>query len=137
MVLAGEARCKSANKECIFNNLIGIFRNGLKFANESAWGINVPGDSQRERSMHRGIELLSGGGEMVDKDRAKGAINEIAGRARRQVGEWTGDADTQIEGLAQEVKGKAQKTWGGVKGAVRAARDEVRKEQDRSNAEGH
>jgi uncharacterized protein YjbJ (UPF0337 family) len=86
--------------------------------------------------MHGGIELLSGWGEMVDKDRAKGTMNEIAGRARRQAGEWTGDTDAQIKGLAQEVKGKAQKTLGGVKGAVRAARDEARKQQDRSNAKG-
>lgn len=86
--------------------------------------------------MHGGIEFLSGWGEMVDKDRAKGTMNEIAGRAKRQVGEWTGDTGARIESHGQEVKGKAQKTWGGVKGAVRAARGEVRKEQDRSNAEG-
>jgi uncharacterized protein YjbJ (UPF0337 family) len=65
---------------------------------------------------------------MVDRDRVKGAINEMAGRAKRQVGEWTGDTDAQIEGLAQEVKGKAQKTWGGVKDEVRAARDQMRRE---------
>jgi len=85
--------------------------------------------------MHRGLELVSRGGELVDKDRVEGTINEIAGRARRQVGEWTGDTDAQIEGLAQEVKGKAQKTWGDVKDAVHAARDEVREEQERNDAE--
>lgn len=79
--------------------------------------------------MHGGRELVFGGQGMVDNDRLKGAINEMAGRAKRQVGEWTGDTDAQIEGLAQEVKGKAQKTWGGVKDAVRAARDQVRREQ--------
>jgi len=75
---------------------------------------------------------------MVDKDRAKGTMNEIAGRAKRQVGEWTGDRDTQTEGLAQKVKGNAQETetWGDVKGRVPVARDEVRKEQDRSHAKG-
>jgi uncharacterized protein YjbJ (UPF0337 family) len=86
--------------------------------------------------MHAGIEFLSGWGEMVDKDRAKGTMNETAGRVKRQVGEWTGHTDAQMEGLVQEMKGNAQKTWGGVKGTVRAARDEVRKEQDRSNLKG-
>jgi uncharacterized protein YjbJ (UPF0337 family) len=86
--------------------------------------------------MHAGIEFLSGWGEMVDKDRAKGTMNEVAGRVKRQVGGWTGDTDTRIEGPAQEVKGEAQKTWGGVKGTARVARDEVRKEQDRSNLKG-
>lgn len=71
--------------------------------------------------MHGGRELVFEGDNPMDKDRVKGAINEIAGRAKRQVGEWTGDTDAQMEGLAQEVKGKAQKTWGGVKDAVRSA----------------
>lgn len=84
--------------------------------------------------MHGGKELVFGGQEMVDTDRVKGAVNEIAGRARRQVGEWTGDTDAQIEGLAQEVKGKAQKTWGGVKDAVRSARDQARREQTKTKA---
>jgi uncharacterized protein YjbJ (UPF0337 family) len=87
--------------------------------------------------MHGGIELVPEEREIVDKDRVKGTINEIAGRAKRQVGEWTGDTDAQIEGLAQEVKGRAQKTWGGVKDAVRAARDEAPEAQDKSNAAGH
>ena len=86
--------------------------------------------------MHAGIEFLSGWGEMVDKDRAKETMNEIAGRTKRQVGGWTGDTGARIESHGQEVEGKTQKTWGGVKGTVRAARDEVRKEQDRSNAKG-
>ncbi|MDR3772429.1 MAG: CsbD family protein [Terracidiphilus sp.] len=84
--------------------------------------------------MHGGRELVFGGQEPVDKDRLKGAINEIAGRAKRQVGEWTGDSDAQIEGLAQEVKGKAQKAWGGVKEAVRAARNEARRAKEKTFA---
>jgi uncharacterized protein YjbJ (UPF0337 family) len=33
----------------------------------------------------------------------------------------------QMERLTQEVKGKAQKTWGDVKDAVRDARNEVKR----------
>lgn len=49
------------------------------------------------------------------------------GGVRRDLGEWTGDTNMQMEGLTQEVKGKAQKTWGDVKDAVRDARNEVKR----------
>jgi len=61
----------------------------------------------------------------MDKDRVKGAVNDAAGRAKRQVGEWTGDTKTQAEGAAQQVKGKAQKAWGNVKDAARDASDKM------------
>jgi len=77
--------------------------------------------------MHGGRELVLDPGEAVDRDRVNGTINEIAGRAKRQVAEWTGDKDKEIEGLAQELKGKAQKAWGSAKGAVRAAQNEAKK----------
>jgi uncharacterized protein YjbJ (UPF0337 family) len=57
----------------------------------------------------------------MDKDRVKGAINDAAGRAKRQVGEWTGDTKTQVEGAAQQIKGKTQKVVGQVKDAARDA----------------
>ncbi|MGP8270174.1 MAG: CsbD family protein [Terracidiphilus sp.] len=45
----------------------------------------------------------------MDKDRVKVTIDDSVGRAKRQVGEWTGDTKTQAEGAAQQVKGKAEK----------------------------
>jgi uncharacterized protein YjbJ (UPF0337 family) len=57
----------------------------------------------------------------MDKDKVKGAVNDTAGRVKRQVGEWTGDTNAQVEGAAQQVKGKAQKAWGNVKDAARDA----------------
>jgi uncharacterized protein YjbJ (UPF0337 family) len=54
----------------------------------------------------------------MDKDRVKGTIDDAAGRAKRQVGEWTGDAGMQAEGAAQQVKGKVEKAWGNVKDAA-------------------
>jgi uncharacterized protein YjbJ (UPF0337 family) len=62
----------------------------------------------------------------MDKDRVKGAINDAAGRAKRQVGEWTGNTDAQVEGTAQQAKGKAQKAWGTVKDAARDASDKMK-----------
>jgi len=67
---------------------------------------------------------------MMDKDRVKGTIDDVAGRAKRQVGEWTGDTNAQVEGAAQQVKGKAEKAWGNVKDEVRDANRESEKERD-------
>lgn len=57
----------------------------------------------------------------MDKDRVKGTVDDAVGRAKRQVGEWTGDTEQQAEGTAQQVKGKAEKAWGTVKDAVKDA----------------
>jgi uncharacterized protein YjbJ (UPF0337 family) len=71
----------------------------------------VPNYNQQRIQIH-------GGGKM-DKDRIKGAVDDTAGRVKRQVGEWTGDTKTQAEGAAQQVKGKAEKAWGNLKDAAR------------------
>src|SRR4051794_13664439 len=57
----------------------------------------------------------------MDKDRVKGTMDDAAGRAKRQVGERTGDTGTQAEGATQQVKGKGAKAWGNGKGAPRGA----------------
>ncbi len=54
----------------------------------------------------------------MNKDNVKGTIDDAAGRAKRQVGEWTGDTKTQVDGAAQQVKGKVEKAWGNVKDAA-------------------
>jgi uncharacterized protein YjbJ (UPF0337 family) len=66
----------------------------------------------------------------MDKDRVKGAVNDAAGRVKRQVGEWTGDTGAQVEGAAQQAKGKAQKAWGAVKDAARDANAIVKHDRD-------
>lgn len=57
----------------------------------------------------------------MNKDRVKGTIDEVAGSAKQKAGEWTGDSQLQVEGIAQQVKGKLENTWGKVKDAVREA----------------
>lgn len=57
----------------------------------------------------------------MNDDKIKGTIDDAAGRAKRQVGEWTGDTKTQAEGAAQQVKGKAEKVVGNVRDAVNKA----------------
>jgi uncharacterized protein YjbJ (UPF0337 family) len=68
----------------------------------------------------------------MDKDKVKGTIDDVAGRAKRQVGEWTGDTNAQVEGAAQQVKGKAEKAWGNVKDAARDAKKDVEREHEES-----
>lgn len=67
----------------------------------------------------------------MNKDNIKGKMNDMAGRAERQVGEWTGDEKAQAEGLGKQIKGKAQNAVGNVKEAGQQAADKVRKGVDR------
>lgn len=59
----------------------------------------------------------------MDKDRVKGKANEVAGRSKRQAGEWTGDTEAQAEGGVQELKGRIQNAWGKAKDAARDANE--------------
>jgi uncharacterized protein YjbJ (UPF0337 family) len=77
----------------------------------------------------------------MDKDRIEGKVEDIKGRVKRQVGEWTGDEETQAEGAAQQIKGKIQNAWGNAKDAGRDALNrstedeaEERKKKDDSAA---
>lgn len=66
----------------------------------------------------------------MDKDRIKGKMEDITGRAKRQVGEWTGDEETQAEGAMDQLKGKARNAVGKVKDAARDVADDARKDDD-------
>ncbi len=74
----------------------------------------------------------------MDKNRIKGKMDEIAGRAKRQAGEWTGDTQSQSEGALDEIKGRAENTWGKVKDSARNLKDDMnrpeRKDKDRKAA---
>lgn len=61
----------------------------------------------------------------MDKDRIKGKAEDIAGRVKRQAGEWTGDENAQAEGAAEQLKGKARNAMGKAKDAVRDAADDM------------
>jgi uncharacterized protein YjbJ (UPF0337 family) len=68
----------------------------------------------------------------MDKNIVKGTIDDVAGRAKRQVGEWTGDTEAQVEGATQQVKGKAEKAWGTVKDAARDAKAQAQRKTTRA-----
>ena len=54
----------------------------------------------------------------MNKDRVEGKLKDVAGRAERQVGEWTDDPKKQAEGAAKQISGKAQNAWGKAKDAA-------------------
>jgi uncharacterized protein YjbJ (UPF0337 family) len=64
----------------------------------------------------------------MDEDRIKGKAEDIKGRVKRQVGEWTGDEEAQAEGTMDQAKGKAQNAWGKVKDAARDVADDAKKD---------
>ena len=68
----------------------------------------------------------------MDKDTIKGKAEDIKGRVKRQVGEWTGDDKLQTEGTIDQAKGKVQNAWGKVKDDVRDAGSDV---SDEASAE--
>ncbi len=55
----------------------------------------------------------------MDKNRAEGKMKDIKGRVKRQVGEWTDNANLQDEGTMDQAEGKVQNAWGKVKDAVK------------------
>lgn len=54
----------------------------------------------------------------MNKDRVEGKAKDIAGRVQRQAGEWTGDSDMQVKGVAKQAEGKVQNAVGKVKDAL-------------------
>lgn len=60
----------------------------------------------------------------MNKDQAKGAVKEVAGKVQAQVGKATGSKEHQAKGTAREMEGKVQGAVGDVK---KAAKDTGRK----------
>lgn len=65
----------------------------------------------------------------MDKDRIEGKMDDVKGRVKRQVGEWTGDEETQAEGIKDQAKGKAQNAFGKLKDEGRDAIDNLDKDR--------
>jgi uncharacterized protein YjbJ (UPF0337 family) len=71
----------------------------------------------------------------MDKDRVAGKAKDVAGRVQRQVGEWTGDTESQVKGAAKQVEGKVQNAYGKAKDAVKdaAADNDAEAKRQREN----
>ena len=71
----------------------------------------------------------------MNKDTVAGKAKDIAGRAERQVGEWTGDKEAQVKGAAKQVEGKVQNAWGQAKDAVKKPSTTEEADKDRAEQE--
>lgn len=58
----------------------------------------------------------------MDSNRVKGTVDELVGAAKKNAGKLTGNTRLQIEGAAQQVKGKLENVLGKTKDTVRAAK---------------
>jgi uncharacterized protein YjbJ (UPF0337 family) len=67
----------------------------------------------------------------MDKNRVEGKGKDIAGRVKRQVGEWTGDSKLQDEGTMEQAEGNVQNAWGKVKDKARDLTDDVKRKDDK------
>lgn len=61
----------------------------------------------------------------MNKDRIKGTIDEVTGSAKRKAGELTGNTQLEVEGMAQQVKGKVENAWGKAKDVVQNANQDA------------
>jgi len=59
----------------------------------------------------------------MNRDHVKGIMDEVVGTAKRKAGELTDNPTLQVEGMAQQVKGKVETAWGKTKEKVNAALD--------------
>jgi len=66
----------------------------------------------------------------MNSDQVKGKVKDVAVRAERQVGEWTGDSETQAKGAVKQAEGKVQNAWGNVKEAGKKAADNTSRPSD-------
>ena len=55
----------------------------------------------------------------MDKERIKGAKDQVAGSVKEAIGKVTGDARTEAEGKAQKTGGDVETTAGKAKDALR------------------
>lgn len=62
----------------------------------------------------------------MNEDRLKGTMDEVMGSLKQQAGKLTGNTPLQIKGVAQQVRGKIENTWGKAKHAVNEANEESR-----------
>jgi uncharacterized protein YjbJ (UPF0337 family) len=55
----------------------------------------------------------------MDKDRVKGSVTNMSGKAKEAAGNLTGDAKLQSEGKMDQGKGKVQNAVGSIKDAFK------------------
>lgn len=54
----------------------------------------------------------------MDSDRVKGSVRELAGNAKKSLGDMTENAGTQAQGALEQVAGKGQDLYGQAKDSL-------------------
>ena len=54
----------------------------------------------------------------MNKDQAKGAAKDVAGKVQEKAGKLVGSTEQQVKGLSKQISGKVQKNVGDIKQAV-------------------
>jgi uncharacterized protein YjbJ (UPF0337 family) len=79
--------------------------------------------------LFRCLQLLSKSciheGGPMNEDRVKGVVDEVVGTVKRKAGQLTGDTQLQVEGMAQQMKGKVETAWGKTKDVVQGAVEDI------------
>ena len=57
----------------------------------------------------------------MNKDQAKGAARDVAGKVQEEAGKLVGNESMQAKGLAKQISGKLQKGVGDAKEALKDA----------------
>ncbi|CAN5399279.1 CsbD family protein [soil metagenome] len=55
----------------------------------------------------------------MNKDQVQGSIKDISGKVQEETGKLTGDKEQEAAGLNKQISGKAEKSYGDVKEAVK------------------
>ena len=59
----------------------------------------------------------------MNKDQVKGRMDEMAGKAQKNLGDAVDSKEHEAKGMAREQKGKVQKNWGDAKADTGLDRD--------------
>jgi uncharacterized protein YjbJ (UPF0337 family) len=62
----------------------------------------------------------------MNRDQAKGAAKNVAGKVQQKVGELTGNKTQQAKGVAKQIEGTVQKGVGNVEQALDKAGRQTR-----------
>ena len=60
---------------------------------------------------------------MADHDRIEGAAKTLGGKVKEMAGKVTGDEMLKAEGRADQLEGKIQNTFGGIKDSLKDGRN--------------
>ncbi len=69
----------------------------------------------------------------MDEDRITGTADELKGKVKAGIGDLTGDTKTHAEGYADQLGGRAQRTFGQARDTLRDAADSL---QDQAGSLG-